>query len=198
MNYVTFEGVEGVGKSYYLEKLKIDDRFFVILDDDLNNEALNIVESLRSDDIFFRSNDPMVEFVGFSRVDLATIKDKVIPNLNHKIVLQDRGADTTCLYAALGLANENKTVLDFFNELFEKRKKMGMISDKVILLIDDVDSCISRAEKRNGKPYTIDQKDFVKRVNDGFLMLSKEFPERFFVIDVRNNNVLEKIKELFA
>lgn len=197
--YVTVEGVEGVGKSYYLEKLRDDPQFFVILDDDVDAEALEVLESLRTKDIFFRSKDPMKEFDGFSKVDLIIIRDKVKPMIKKgKIIIQDRGADTTCLYAALQLADQGKgELIALFKRLFEKRKALGLVSERVILLVDNVEKCIERAERRNNKKYTNEQKEFVRKVDEGFRRLAKEFPQRYIVIDLSTEkNVLHRIKEV--
>ena len=197
--YVTVEGVEGVGKSYYLEKLRDDPQFFVILDDDVDAEALEVLESLRTKDIFFRSKDPMKEFDGFSKVDLIIIRDKVKPMIKKgKIIVQDRGADTTCLYAALQLADQGKgELIALFKRLFEKRKALGLVSERVILLVDNVEKCIERAERRNNKKYTNEQKEFVRKVDEGFRRLAKEFPQRYIVIDLSTEkNVLHRIKEV--
>lgn len=195
--YVTVEGVEGVGKSYYLERLRDDPQFFVILDDDVDAEALEVLESLRTKDIFFRSKDPMKEFDGFSKVDLIIIRDKVKPMIKKgKIIVQDRGADTTCLYAALQLADQGKgELIALFKRLFEKRKALGLVSERVILLVDNVEKCIERAERRNNKKYTNEQKEFVRKVDEGFRRLAKEFPQRYIVIDLSTEkDVLHRIK----
>ncbi|MEK6940783.1 MAG: dTMP kinase [Nanoarchaeota archaeon] len=190
--YITFEGLEGVGKSFFLRKLKNNPKFEVILDDECDGEALKIINSLKNNDIFFRSNKPMIEFEAFSKVDSIIHQEKVAPSIkNNKIVLQDRGADTTCLYTAVQLKGD---LITNFKKLWEKRKLLGNVPDKTILLTDSFESCIKRAEERNQKKYSTEEKLFLKKLDQGFKDIAKAFPERIKIIQI-NNNTLKNINQ---
>ncbi len=196
-SYITIEGVEGVGKSFYLDRIK-NAKIKVVKDDDVSGRALAVLEALRNEDLFFRSSNPMVEFLGFSLVDTMMFEEMVRPLLKKGVtVIQDRGSDTTCLYAALQLGKNEKDVLKIFKELFVMRTKLGPVSEKVLLLVDDVNKSIARGEKRNGKKYSKDQVEFLKKVDAGFRLIAKAFPKRFVIIDVqKEQDVVKAINSL--
>src|SRR3989338_3871387 len=152
--YVTFEGLEGVGKSYLLEQLK--NEFVVLADDDLSNFSTKLLDSIRNKDLFFRRGHPLSEFLVFFASELYEIEKKVIPALKKdKIVLQDRGVDTNILYVAL---QSNADIV----ELLKVREKVCFLPDLTILFVDDFLACTKRAEQRNGREYAPEELVFLR------------------------------------
>ena len=97
--YITIEGLEGVGKTYFIERLS---DVYAIPDTSLDGFGLKILESIRGKDIFFRHGYPLSEFLVFFAAELYEIEKKAMPALKkNKIVVQDRGVDSNVLYASL-------------------------------------------------------------------------------------------------
>ena len=186
--YVTFEGLEGVGKSYLLEKLK--EEFVVISDESLDGIGLKLIEALRNKDTFFRHGYPLSEFLVFFAAELYEIEKKVIPALKKgKIVIQDRGIDTNVLYAALQMK------IDMM-ELFRVREKMCFLPDITILFIDDFMSCMKRAEQRNGREYTSEELAFLGKIQKGFEEIQELFPERIKRINRKGKSEKDVLDEV--
>ena len=191
--YITFEGLEGVGKSYFLEQLK--EEFTVISDDSLKGFGLKLLEGMRNKDLFFRHGYPLSEFLVFFAVELHEIEKKVIPALKKgKIVVQDRGVDTNVLYAALQMKGD-------MMELFKMREKACFLPDLTILFVDDFMTCVKRSEQRNGREYTSEELAFLGKIQKGFEELQELFPERIKILNRKGKSekeILEEIKEVIS
>ncbi len=191
--YITIEGLEGVGKTFFVKKLK---NVVIIPDDDLDDFENNVIDNIRVKDPFFRNDNPLISFLCFTAVDLHIFERKVKNNLLNNNVVQDRGVDTTCLYSALQMAEEDREIIVSFKELFEIRKKLFRIPDLTIVLIDDFEKCIKRAEERNGKKYSKKEVEFLKMIDKGFKLLIKEFPDRIKFIDKKGKSDEEILEEI--
>src|SRR3989344_5919754 len=202
--YVTFEGINGVGKTFYLSKFKenFKNKDFSIIDDKLSGVSLRIFEAILNKDPFFRSGFPMEEALCWYAIDLIEFEKKGISPLNkNKIVIQDRGMDTTALYAAISLNKENNkiSVIDLYKKIIKIREDIGVIPDLTILFIDDFDLCIKRVEERDNRKYSKKEIDFLKEAREGFEKITKIYPNRIKVINKKNKSddeVLDEIKKL--
>ena len=175
--------MEGVGKSFFLEKINntYPKEFTILLDDDLEGYGLALFNLLHKKDALLRQQDPLVEFFSFSAIDHDCISRTVLPALTAgKTVLQDRGVDTTCLYAALRMKGELE---DSLRLLLDIRKRIGLFPDHTICIVDDFTTCIQRAQQRNGKPYTRSELTFLKQIELGFRVLHDLFPERVHLVE---------------
>ena len=202
--YVTFEGINGAGKTFYLSKFKekFKNKAFFIIDDKLSGVSLRIFEAMLNKDPFFRSGFPVEEALCWYAIDLIEFEKKGISNLNkNKIVIQDRGMDTTALYAAISLNKENNkiSVIDLYKKIIKIREDIGVIPDLTILFIDDFDLCLKRVEERDNRKYSKKEIDFLKEAREGFEKITKIYPNRIKVINKKNKSddeVLDEIKKL--
>ena len=202
--YVTFEGINGVGKTFYLSKFKekFKNKDFFIIDDKISAVSLKIFEALLNKDPFFRSGFPVEEALCWYAIDLIEFEKKGISNLNkNKIVIQDRGMDTTALYAAISLNGQNTkiSVIDFYKKIIKIREEIGVIPDLTVLFTDDFELCIKRVEERDGREYSKEEKEFLKKAYEGFKEIANINSKRIKIINKRNKNddeVLEEIKKL--
>ena len=195
-NYISFEGLEGCGKTFYLKYLRQrNPSFFILLDEELSDFGVSLFHVLKKRDGFFRSTQPLREFLGFSMIDLDQIHTCVLPALAHKkVVLQDRGADTTCLYAAIQLSEQEKRPLqEVFHRLFSLRSQFGPVPSHVLLILDDFRTCIERAEQRNGKRYTSEEHTFLQKIDAGFRALVSWYPQRIVTVDRTGKSVHDMV-----
>ena len=187
--YISIEGIEGIGKSFFLDKIT---NAFVIKDTELTEFGEKIIKTLNNDDIFYRTENPIDDVLKFFAIDLEQIEKKVKPNLKKGNVIQDRGADTSCLYAAAQLCKGNKKeLMKEYRKLMEIRKKLGLIPEKVIILTGKFEDAVKRAEKRDRKKYTEEEIGMLKLIDYGFKQIAKD--KRCFLIDVDKKDALEKI-----
>ena len=199
--YVTFEGINGVGKTFYLSKFKenFKNKDFSIIDDKLSGVSLRIFEAILNKDPFFRSGFPMEEALCWYAIDLIEFEKKGISPLNkNKIVIQDRGMDTTALYAAISLNKENNkiSVIDLYKKIIKIREDIGVIPDLTILFIDDFDLCLKRVEERDNRKYSKEEIDFLKKAYEGFKEIANINPKRIKIINKRNKNDVEVLGEI--
>jgi len=200
--YVTFEGINGVGKTFVLSnfiKLFQSDRFFLV-DENLSNFSARIMEALNNDDPFFRSGNTFAEALCWYAIDIVEYKNKIENALNqNRIVLQDRGVDTTAVYAAITLSQElNRDVLEIYLELQKIRENIGAIPDLTFILIGDVDLCIDRIEKRDNRVYSQEEREFLREVDKLFKVISKLDNPRIKVINCDNKNVSRICQEIYS
>ena len=155
--------------------------------------------ALKNDDLFYRHGNPIAEALCFSAVDLYEIETKVIPNLKKgKTVIQDRGADTCCLYAAAQLCKGNKSkLIGEYKKLLELRKKMGIIADKTLIFIGNFEKALKRAQERDGRQYTKEEIKMLKLIDYGFRQLIKT-DKRFVEINVdkKEQEVIKRINQV--
>lgn len=197
--YITVEGIDGVGKTYFLEKLKEKNpHVHIILDTELDGLGKKIFDALQSQKRFLGQGFPLAEALCFCAIDLIDVESRVIPNLKKNIsVLQDRGIDSICVYGAVSLQEKRKISFEeAYLLLFTIRKKLNIIPEKTILLYDDINRCIQRAEQRDKKTFTREEKEFLKKVDYGFRRIQKIFPRRIILLNRRNKSEGQILKEI--
>jgi len=182
--FVTFEGIEGVGKS---ERIK--DLFERIKGAGLSVEFFRepggvlIAEAIRR---ILKSNDfsemgDETELLLFEAARAQVVKEKLVPNL-HKIdvVLADRFFDSTTAYQGYGRGIDISTI-NVVNHI----ACQGIVPDLTFLLDIPVETSFERLASERDRTDRIEKsgKEFFKKVRRGFLTIAKQEPERFMVID---------------
>lgn len=181
--YISFEGIEGSGKSYYLRKLheQYPDKFTPVLE--LSREGLGekilYVLSHESDE-FFRHGHPVSEALLFFAMKLFEFDKRIVPLLaQSKTVVEDRSADTNCLYSAI-LLNEkygSVSTYEYYQKLMGVRKILAPIPDLTVCFVPDLNKALARAQERDGRKYTSSERAFVETAFKGYEELcSKEKP----------------------
>ncbi len=199
--YVSFEGVEGSGKTYYLRKLheRHPDKFTPVLE--LSKEGLGekilYVLSHESDE-FFRHGHPVSEALLFFAMKLFEFDNSIVPLLMQgKTVVEDRSADTNCLYSAI-LLNEKygASTYKYYQELMIMRKALAPIPDITICFVPDLDKALARAQERDGRKYTPSEQAFVQNAFKGYEELCSRESERIVKIEpdsLTSEVVLERL-----
>ena len=186
--FITFEGVDGCGKTTQLRLLAswlrergrevvetvepggtaIGGEIRKILLDPANTEIRPRTELL----LYFASRAQNVEQI-------------IRPALARKaVVLCDRFTDSTIVYQGCGRGLDTDIILDL------DRIACGSLKPDLTVLIDvDLDTSLGRARRRNNhsneKESRIDEeaRDFHERVRRGYLGLAANQPDRFITID---------------
>lgn len=181
--FVTFEGVEGCGKSTQLGRLQawLEEQGHTVL---VTREpgGTPIAEAIREIllDPAHTAMGPEAELLLYEAARAQHVHEKIGPALaKGQIVLCDRFADSTTAYQGAGRG--------FGPEVLHELHTMatGGVWPDLTLLIDlDVRIGLERARNR-GRKDRLEREaiDFHQRVRDGFLALAQSAPERIAIID---------------
>jgi len=196
--FITFEGIEGSGKSTQLSMLNkwlTNHDYDVVATREPGGTKIGekIRELLRSgskNDVF----SPRTELMLFEASRAQHMEEIVLPALNNgKIVLCDRFFDSTTVYQGVARAIDTD-IVHILNDFSSFEKK----PDLTIILDIDVDESMNRLIKREISKDRIEQEDrkFFENVRNGYLNLAQN-NERFFVIDGSSdaNSIQQKIRD---
>jgi len=201
--FVTFEGLDGCGKSTQMQKLA----------DVLSQASLSVVttrepggtpagEKIRALLLDSRSIgiDPMAEMSLMFAARAQHIKEIIHPALAAgKIVLCDRFTDSTEAYQGAGRKLGSESVLTLHRILCD-----NLQPDLTILMDSDPASSIARARRRNSEEITTSDSDenrfesesasFFRRVHEGYLAIAARDKKRVALVDARGTPAQTHIK----
>ncbi len=188
--FITFEGLDGCGKSTQLEKLAIALRERGI-DAVTTREPGGTAIGERVREVLLSSRtaglDAHAEMALMFASRAQLIAEVILPALDSgKWVLCDRFTDSTEAYQGGGRQLGSETVLRLHGLLCG-----GLWPELTILMDSDVGSSVRRARRRN-KDTENDENRFEKesqafftRVHDGFLQIARREAQRVVLIDAR-------------
>ncbi len=180
--FITFEGIDGSGKTTQLEllyeKLLAMHKPVIRLREPGSTELGEKIRNVISDKYIEISDYAELLLFFASRVQL--IKESINPALEEgKIVLCDRFNDATIAYQSYGRG----VPLDIASTL-EKLFILPLKPDVTFLLDCRYETAVKRMSSRaNQTRIELLDKTFFKKVKNGYLGLAKNEPERFVVIN---------------
>jgi len=191
--FISFEGIEGSGKSSLIKNLK---NYY-------KNHALDVFftkepggtelgEKIREILLDPTSEiDPSSELLLLMADRVQHVKNKINPNLNeNKIVFCDRYIDSTIAYQGGGRDLDDKDI-----EGIIKMLKLP-IPDLTILLDVPVEMGLMRAKERSELDrFEKEDIDFHKKIRQSYLNLQKRFPDRIIIFNasMNENDVFEEV-----
>ena len=197
--FVTFEGIEGSGKSFQniklyknLKKLKI---FPILTREPGGTKGAEKIRNLILEDYFkFSPKDKFDKYTD-TLLYLAArnehIRNKIMPSLaRKKVVLCDRFVDSTIAYQIYGKGVDNNFV-SFIHKYILKNLK----PDLTFILTVNLSKAMQRLRKRKKKNrYDKFSVNFYKKAQNSFIRLARKNKKRYFVIDNSNDSPeIEKI-----
>lgn len=198
--WITFEGVEGTGKSTQIDRLasRMRDlgRPLTLTREPGGTELGRGLRELllRPTDI---PMDPLAELLLYAADRAQHLRQVVIPALERgDLVLCDRYLDATLAYQGFGRKLGVDLVLDL-----HRREPLDMRPGRTVLLDLDPALALGRARSRNvgagldeteGR-FEQERLEFHRRVRQGYLELASEEPGRFRVVDAEGT---EEVVEL--
>jgi dTMP kinase len=191
--FITFEGLDGCGKSTQLEKLAAVLRVRGI-DVVTTREPGGTIIGERIRAVLLDSRtaglDPHAEMALMFAARAQLIAEVIAPALEDgQWVLCDRFTDSTEAYQGGGRQLGSNAVLELHRALCR-----GLWPDLTLLMDSDVSSSVDRARRRNlaASEETPDENRFEKesyafftRVHDAFLEIAKREPQRVVLVDAR-------------
>jgi dTMP kinase len=185
--FITFEGIEGVGKSTNMEFLVdlIEERGHKVLqtrEPGGTPAAENIRRILKE-----HGDEPMpfeAELLLMFAARSINVNNSIRPALESgRWVVSDRFTDSTRAYQGGGRGVARDSI-----EWLARFVHGDLEPDLTILLDAPVDTAMARAGRR-GEPdrFEIERADFFQRVRENYLQLADTEPGRFEVVDVSRN-----------
>ena len=197
--FVTFEGIEGSGKSYlcyrFLNQLK-KKKFKVIHTREPGGTfGAERIRKIILDD-YFKLNkrinfDKYTDTLLYLAARNEHVIDKIKPALlKRKIIICDRFIDSTLAYQVYG-KGVNKNLVDCVHRFILRDLK----PDLTFVLKVNISKAIKRLNKRKKKNrYDKFSKSFYIKAQNAFLRISRKNKKRYVVLDNSNdNNKIEKI-----
>lgn len=198
---ITFEGIDGSGKSTITEKLRKNPEikaFKPIFTREPTRGTLtgDAVEKAIQSDI-----DQLAELFLFTADHAEHLAKLVKPALeNGKIVISDRYSDSRYAYQGVTLKTRLENPLEWVKEL---HRGWTVVPDLTFLFDIRPEISIERCGKR-GEQSKFEKLEFLRGVRELFLKLAADDPERFVVIDASHSSeyvekeVIEKILEFLS
>lgn len=200
--FITFEGLDGVGKSTQLEKLArwLRDRGLDVITTrepggtELGQQLRTVLLSSRTSGL-----SPRAELALMFADRAQDVDQQILPALERgQWVLCDRFTDSSEAYQGGGRELGSAIVLQLHKTLCCDLKP-----DLTILMLTDLEHSINRARRRNQEQSRLNEHDenrfeeenraFHKRVLDAYLAIAEREPER--VVRVEARNPIEKVRE---
>jgi dTMP kinase len=195
--FITFEGLDGTGKSTQIEKLAKALRAHgqpVVVTREPGGTATG--EKIRHVilDSATTGLSPMAEMALMFASRAQHIREVIEPGISQgKVVLCDRFTDSTEAYQGSGRKLGSNQVLELHRILCN-----GLQPDLTILMDSDLATSVERARRRNvaktakaGRShkdenrFEQENRAFFGRVRNGYLAIARREPERVVVIDAR-------------
>jgi len=193
--FITFEGIDGCGKSTQIKILKERlDKIGIQTTITREPGGTPIGEKIRKILLSPQNSDMCYEceVLLYLSARAQHVHQKILPELKSgKIVLCDRFYDATIAYQGYG-RNVNLKTLSLINKFATK----GLIPSISFYIDIDVETAFLRIKKDNKSLDRLEQssKDFYEKVRKGYLCLARSNKKRIMVLD--GNKTIKEISEL--
>ena len=194
--FISFEGIEGTGKSTQAKLLQqglLGLGYEVILTEEPGGTliSLRIREILLSVD--HTNMKPLTELLLYNAARAQHIEEVILPALNRgAVVITDRFTDSTFAYQGYGRGIDLKLL-----ESIDRIATNGLRPDMTMLLDLDVETGLKRNRRINKTDrLELEDVEFHERVRKGYHELAAKEPERIKVLDASVG--IEELKIIIA
>ena len=182
--WISFEGINGVGKTYLLQRAAqiLPCRLISELTDTAASELPGqIIDAMSQERTFLRTGHPLTETLALLALKVREYEEAPA---YRGLTLEDRGVDTVAVYQAviLGDSADRHSVAD---RIHQAAARFRPLPDRTILLIDDFEACIGRYERRTRTPLACQDRALVARAAEFYGERADRAPGRFVVLDRR-------------
>ncbi len=197
--FITFEGIEGSGKSYQAQRLYKNLRKKNILPiltrEPGGTKSAEIIREVILKDYFHANSKEKFDKYTDTLLYLAArnehLENKIRPAIKKKkIIICDRFIDSTLAYQVYG-----KNVSKKFIDTLHKHILNGLKPDFTFILTVNIKKAMLRLKKRKNKNrYDKFTSNFYSKVQKAFIKISKKNKKRYMLIDNSNDTPdVEKI-----
>ena len=199
---VSIEGVNGVGKSYLTERViarMIDRRLPapMVIEEfsrragastDLGRRLLRILIDAADGEYFLRGGFPSSETLLLLSIKMHDY-EAALPALRAgDTVIEGRSIHSVAVYQALILAGDGEDAARRADAILAGASRWRPLPDLTIVLTDDVDAALGRAEVRDGRTFTAEQRALLHRAAPLFERLATVDPNRVRLLDRRDHD----------
>lgn len=192
--FISFEGIDGVGKSTQADELEefVRSRGFDVVRSfepggtELGQEIRHLLLHRKGD------VSPRAEALLYAADRSHHVATKIRPALEAgKVVIADRYLDSSVAYQGAGRELETKEIRDL--SLWATN---GLLPKLTVLLDLDPETARARRDETGTEPDRLEREkiDFFAAVRSGYLELAANEPERFLVVDATKSR--EEIQQL--
>ena len=197
--FITFEGIEGSGKSFQSKKLyknlKKKKIPVILTREPGGTRGAEKIREIILKDYFHRDSNEKFDKYTDTLLYLAArnehVKNKLIPAIKKKnIVICDRFIDSTLAYQVYGKGVKKK-LIDFVHYYILEKVR----PDITFLLSVNISKALKRLNKRKVKNrYDKFSRNFYAKVQNAFLKIAKSNKRRYVVLDnSTDSNQIEKV-----
>ena len=188
--FVTFEGMDGSGKSTQMKRLaeRLRAEGFQVHETyepggtPIGNQIRRVLLDSANEEL-----RPTTELLLYFACRAQNVEQSILPALRQgAIVLSDRFTDSTLAYQGVARGLGKQVVLDL-----DRISCQGLIPDLTVLIDIDLETSLERARARNrqlsdSQTRMDDQAvEFHRKVHEAYSALAAEHPDRFVVVDGR-------------
>lgn len=197
--FITFEGIEGSGKSYQSKKLyknlKKKKIPVILTREPGGTKSAEKIREVILKDYFHPDSKEKFDKYTDTLLYLAArnehIVNKIKPAISKKkIIICDRFIDSTSAYQVYG-KGVNKSLVDSIHKYILG----GIKPDLTFILKVNISKALQRLKKRGKKNrYDKFSKNFYIKVQNAFIKMAKKNKSRYFILDnSKDSNTIEKI-----
>lgn len=178
--WISFEGLNGVGKTYLIRALasRLGPGCLVLdeLTDSGGSMAATLIGTLAaSGDTFLRTGYPLAETFIFAALKVREYEHVSSLSVAPQWVLEDRGMDTVAVYQAAILGGGPNLA----DKIAAITGPWRPDPDLTVLLLDDFDACVDRFAARLGHPINVGDRDMLGAVADLYVQRAAADPGRW-------------------
>lgn len=200
---ISIEGLNGVGKSYLTERVADaistrGEQAPLVLEEfsrrtdgnsDLGRRLLRTLVTASNNERFLRGGYPASETLLLLAVKMHDY-ETVLPHLSTgRMVIEGRSIHSIAVYQSLIThPGDDEAAFDYANTILDLAAGWRPLPDLTIMLIDEVDAAIRRAEHRNQAPFTPEQWEIHRRAAELFERLAAVDTEHIRLLDRREHD----------
>jgi len=209
---VSVEGLNGVGKTHLTDRLvqrwpASGLQRPVVIEEfsqraqsgpgDLGRDLLQALKRAAAGDAFLRGGHPMTETLLLLAIKLHDYEASR-PSLHRgRLVLEGRGLHSVAVYQSLILHPEDDgEAWRQSRDILDLAAGWRPLPDLTILVTDEVDTALGRAERRDRHPYTPEERRIHLRAATLFERLAAADPERVVLLDRRTTDSQDAVDRM--
>ena len=177
---IVFEGIEGSGKSLHINNVanylkKKNKKFIKIREPGGNKNSEKIRKIILNNKSTFNKHTDLLLYLASRSENIDLIKK----NLGKKIILIDRFLDSTIAYQHYGMG-VNLKLIKYINYFLIKNIKINFT---FLNLVNNKNMLLRLSKRRKLNRYDKFNKNFYKKVQDGYIKLANNDPNKYMKID---------------
>jgi dTMP kinase len=209
---ISIEGLNGVGKTYLTARVVdataargqpplVVEEFSRRSDSgsDLGRRLLRILLTAAQGEPFLRAGFPKSETLLVLAIKMHDFETTLPALLTGRTVIEGRSIHSTAVYQALIMnPDDDAAAQTMAGQILDTAARWRPLPDLTIIITDDTETSIKRAETRDGISYTAEQRRLHHRAAALFEHLAGTEPEHVRVLDRRERDVDELVATITA